>query len=100
MKGEGIWRGSRVNPTARKAARSANTASGMTNLSAFIASPTGLARHSGSGSETRLRHRFPRAVAPVGERDEAADRHDEAAAPDPVDEGLVVDAHAPRVGVH
>ena len=54
----------------------------------------------------RARRRAPRRrvspdrepVAAVGDREEAAQRHQQAAAPDPVDERLDVDAHAPRAG--
>src|SRR6187402_2369559 len=90
MKGEGTVRGSRVSPIAKKIASARNTPSGMMYLSAFTnLCPRG-------GGARRRRGRPARAVAPVGEREEAAERHQEGAAPDPVHERLAVDAHAPR----
>src|SRR5688572_26353949 len=94
MKGEGTVRGSRVRPTAKNTASARKSARGTTNLSAFIAS--GL-RGGCAGGRHRL---LARAIAAVREGDEAAQRHEEGATPDPVHERLVVDAHTPGVALH
>ena len=78
--------GSRPAPT--------KTASGSRKRSDFIVYAP---RAAPSSASTFCRTVKP--IAAVRHRDESAQRHQECAAPDPVDERLDVDAHAPRAGL-
>src|SRR6185503_19421653 len=85
-RGEGTSRGLSVRPIA-------NSASSATNAPT-IAMRTALRP---PGRERGLLDAIARfhAIAPIGKREESAERHQHAPAPDPVDERLDVRAHAP-----
>src|SRR6266705_5247994 len=93
MRGEGTARGLSVRPTASKTISAAKMARGRTKrfILAFSVS-------SGSGGRRRillLRSRCRDPIASVARGDRAAQRHQEASPPDPVDEGFVLHAHDP-----
>src|SRR6266702_1532627 len=93
MSGEGTSRGLSVSPTASSAISAAKTARGSTKR--FMVTFSG---SSGGGGRRRvLLLRSPRRdpVAPVARGDRAAERHEKASSPDPVDERLVLHAHDP-----
>src|SRR5262245_17332658 len=91
--GEGTSRGFRPRPTKRKPSSATKTASGMRKR--FIASLSRLRCFA-----DRAVARRARPVAAVGERGEAAEGHQQAAAPDPGYERLVIDADRPRALAH
>src|SRR5204863_7635964 len=95
--GEGTSRGSRLRPTQRKATRTTKIASGSDQRSDFTAGPRSIRRRARAGR--RADSAGPaldrESIAPVADRDDPAQRHQERAHPDPVDERLQIDANAP-----
>src|SRR5690348_14377294 len=117
ISGDGTSRGSRNSPTNRNATMTVKMASGSDqrrkrsrgHFGGVLAAGAARLRSAGvlmSASRTRdgrtcaaepLAHGEP--ITPVHDGEESAERHQQASAPDPVDEGLRIDAHAPRAVV-
>src|SRR5256885_14514105 len=72
-------------------------ASGIVQRSAFTIAPASIRSRgrAGRGHSEQFPALGRKAIAPIGDGDEAAQRHQECAAPDPVDERLEVNAQGP-----
>src|SRR3989304_3479111 len=96
--GEGTSLGLRVRPTASSATSAPNPASvTMMRLAELMegASAPASSRRDGASCHVPGPAGGRDAIAPVAGGEQPAQRHQQASAPDPVDEGLVVHTHQP-----